>query len=161
MFPFQSGDIMKSVLFTVLILINIATKAQLQGTLEINCSNPTGDIFYHVTDNSERLFVTKKFPLEDGIVGKIQIQLTDINISLVTEQELSSEWSSTCDIKSESEGSIKGIKTLKNLSFKKVRVSKKTGEVLPEGIVGLSDDGKTLEVEYLCDKRINEEVACE
>ena len=152
---------MKNVIFSVLTLVTLTANIHAQGTLEINCSNPTGDIFYHVTDISERLFVTKTIPLEEGVFGKIQVELTDIDISIDTELEISSEWSSTCDNKLENEESIKGIKTLKNLSFKKVRVFKKSGEVLPEGIVGLSDDGKLLEVEYLCDKRISEEVACE
>lgn len=152
---------MKSVILTVLIIMAAVTNIQALSTIETNCSNATGDILYHVTDTLERFFVTKRVPLEDGVIGKIQVQLNNINMSLVSEQEVSSEWLSTCDTKSEIEGSIKGIKTLKNLSFKKVRVSKKSGEVLPEGIVGLSDDGKLLEVEYLCDQRISEEVACE
>lgn len=128
-------------------------------TVESFCTNPTATVIYQVSDVATRLFVTKAPSTIGGnILNAPKIELTDFAIDLISEQELESSFTSTCD---QVDNAVKGIKTLKNLSFRKVRIAHVDGERLPEGILGLSADGKSLDVDYLCDERIHEEVACE
>ena len=130
-------------------------------SLEAFCSNATATVVYQVSDVSSRLFVTKSPSSVGGnILNAAKIELSDFKIDVVSDQELESTFTSTCD-QVDSDTVTKGVKTLKNLSFKRIRISQVEGERLPEGILGLSEDGMTMDVEYICDERIHEEVACE
>jgi len=129
------------------------------GKFEIFCSNSQGNIVYHVTDDFDSFAVFKDIVSENGQELRLKQYIDDVEISIVEDREIESGWTSTCD--DENSEKVKGIKTLKNLSFKKVLVTKSTGGFLPMGIPGLSMDGKSLPVEYFCEEKIREEVACE
>lgn len=125
---------------------------------EAFCSNSRGSIVYHVTDDFDHFTVLNDFSIGNGLQFSRRQVIDGISIKVLEEREIESTWSSSCD--DEDNDSAKGVKTLKNLSIKKVLVTKDSGEILPMGISGLSEDGKTLSVEYFCDERIREEVAC-
>jgi hypothetical protein len=125
------------------------------------CGDSASTIAYQVSNNLARLFVRKAPSTIGGnIINSPQIPLENFKIELIEENEFESSFSSTCD--QVDNVAAKGVKTLKNLSFKKVRITHEVeGESLPEGILGLSKNGMEINVDYLCTEFIHNEVACE
>lgn len=112
---------------------------------QTNCSNADASVVYSTGFVSNKLLVT--FEIDNGTeMVKVKKELTDFNIKELKNILLEKSSTSNC-----TEGSTSGLAQIRELYFKKVEFSKANGENLPSNILGLSENQKTLQVDYLCE----------
>ena len=107
---------------------------------ESRCSNALGTVDYAVNMTGDQLNVTF---LEQNLMGLdmwVKKEINDFKITQVSEVILESNCSK-----------LTGHGSAKILAFRKINITAANGSDLPANIVGLSQDRKTLAVDYLCE----------
>ncbi|HXH32751.1 MAG TPA: hypothetical protein VNJ01_18270 [Bacteriovoracaceae bacterium] len=143
-------------LLASLLLVSTFTSAH-ASFFQTNCSNPDATVVYLTGQVANKLLVTFKEVNGTGAVSFVKKELTNFDFKVLKTKNIENVSESTCGTSNATHGVI----SARDLEFKRVFITSRTGRSLPKNIVGLSADGTSLTVDYLCETNRNAQVLCQ
>ena len=155
----------RKVLFTAFVLSSVICMTANASSIRKYCNNAKGTVgsFLEHDGVHEGVFVTEFQYVSDGDI-KIRVELShrDVNVTFSDEVELKNYHRSTCSglDNSGDPGFERGFVESKNISAKRITISKRDGSSFSNSTDGLSPDGKSVSAMVICERSISSEVSC-